>query len=82
MEVKQSIHCFSFPSYHGSAKLASFITLRQFRLNLGCAEPSSVFISGELFTELVLLAKFLAMDLVRIWVLLRHYREEPPVLFG
>lgn len=65
MEVKQSIHYFGFHSYHDSAKLAPFITLKQFRLNLGCAEPSSVFISGELLqllTELVL-TKFLAMDL-------------------
>lgn len=64
--MKQSIHYFGFHSYHDSAKLAPFITLKQFRLNLGCAEPSSLFISGELLqmlTELLLLAKFLAMDL-------------------
>lgn len=75
MEVKQSIHYFGFHSYHDSAELAPFITLKQFGLNLGCAEPPSVFISGELLqllTELVLLAKFLAMDLIWIWMLLWH----------
>lgn len=83
--MKQSIHYFGFPSYHDSAKLAPFITLKQFRLNLGCTDPSSVFTSGELLlmlTELILLAKFLATNLVWIWMHLWHYSEEPPVLFG
>lgn len=85
MEVKQSIHYFGCHTYHDSAELAPFITLKQFRLNLGCAEPSTVFFSGELLqmlTELILLAKFSAMDLVWIWMFLRHYSEEPPVLLG
>lgn len=72
VEVKQSIHYFGFHSYHDSAKLAPFITMKQFRLNLGCAEPSSLFISGErlqMLTELLLLAKFLALDLDAVMAL-------------